>query len=65
VPALAIFSSGKYLHIFWDLGGVAAVLAATSSLKAIRTASSVTAFPLMFLLLVVYATLGRRFSSAV
>ncbi len=58
--ALAMFSSGKetpgkYLRTFWGLalGAVAAVLAATGSLKVIQTASIVTAFPLMFLLLVV------------
>ena len=45
----------KYLRPFWGvaLGAVAAVLAATGSLKVIQTASIATAFPLMFLLLVV------------
>ncbi len=62
--ALAMLSSGKetpgkYLRTFWGLalGAVGAVLAATGSLKVIHTASIVTAFPLMFLLLlVVYGT---------
>ncbi|MCK5348678.1 MAG: BCCT family transporter, partial [Desulfobacula sp.] len=35
------------------LGAVAAVLAGSGSLKAIQTASIATAFPLMFLLLLV------------
>lgn len=40
---------------FWGiaLGAVAAVLAATGSLRVIQTASIATAFPLMFLLLLV------------
>ena len=62
--ALAMFTSkakepSKYLRLFWGvaMGAVAAVLAATGSLKVIQTASIVTAFPLMFLLLaVVYGT---------
>ncbi len=44
---------------FWGvaIGAVAVVLAATGSLKAIQTASVATAFPLMFLLLIViYST---------
>jgi choline/glycine/proline betaine transport protein/glycine betaine transporter len=56
--ALAMFVSGKEtpgknLRAFWGiaLGAVAAVLAATGSLKVIQTASIATAFPLMFLLL--------------
>lgn len=58
--ALAMFTSkqkepSKYLRLFWGIamGAVAAVLAATGSLKAIQTASIATAFPLMFLLLAV------------
>lgn len=58
--ALAMFVSGKEnpsrnLRAFWGiaLGAVAAVLAGTGSLKAIQTASIATAFPLMFLLLLV------------
>lgn len=58
--ALAMFVSGhetpgKNLRAFWGvaLGAVAAVLAGTGSLKAIQTASIATAFPLMFLLLLV------------
>lgn len=62
--ALAMFVSGKEspgrnLCTFWGiaLGGVAAVLAGFGSLKAIQTVSIATAFPLMFLLLlVVYGT---------
>jgi choline/glycine/proline betaine transport protein/glycine betaine transporter len=62
--ALSMFVSGaetphKNLRAFWGiaLGGVAAVLAATGSLKVIQTASIATAFPLMFLLLlVIYGT---------
>ncbi|WP_025321408.1 BCCT family transporter [Deferrisoma camini] len=62
--ALAMFVSGhetpsRNLRAFWGiaLGGVAAVLAGTGSLKAIQTASIATAFPLMFLLLaVIYGT---------
>lgn len=62
--ALAMFTSNrkepsKYLRLFWGIamGAVAAVLAATGSLKVIQTASIVTAFPLMFLLLlVIYGT---------
>jgi glycine betaine transporter len=58
--ALAMFVSGKEtpgrnLRAFWGvaLGAVAAVLAGTGSLKVIQTASIATAFPLMFLLLIV------------
>ena len=58
--ALAMFVSGKEtpgktLRAFWGvaLGAVAAVLAGTGSLKVIQTASIATAFPLMFLLLLV------------
>ncbi len=58
--ALAMFVSGhdtpsRNLRAFWGvaLGGVAAVLAGTGSLKVIQTASIATAFPLMFLLLLV------------
>ncbi len=58
--ALAMFVSGlenpgKNLRAFWGvaLGAVAAVLAGTGSLKAIQTASIATAFPMMFLLLLV------------
>ncbi len=58
--ALAMFVSGKEdpgrnLRAFWGiaLGAVAAVLAGTGSLTVIQTASIATAFPLMFLLLVV------------
>jgi choline/glycine/proline betaine transport protein/glycine betaine transporter len=58
--SLAMFVSGhenpgKNLRAFWGvaLGAVAAVLAGTGSLKAIQTASIATAFPLMFLLLLV------------
>ncbi|HEX9118544.1 MAG TPA: BCCT family transporter [Anaerolineae bacterium] len=58
--ALAMFTStekepSKYLRLFWGIamGAVAAVLAATGSLKVIQTASIATAFPLMFLLLLV------------
>ena len=58
--ALAMFVSGhenpnRNLTAFWGLalGAVAAVLAGGGSLKAIQTASIVTAFPLMFLLLAV------------
>ena len=62
--ALAMFVSGKQnpgrnLRAFWGiaLGGVAAVLASTGSLKVIQTASIATAFPLTFLLLaVLYGT---------
>ena len=62
--ALSMFVSGKEtpgrnLRAFWDiaLGAVAAVLAGTGSLQVIQTASIATAFPLMFLLLlVVYGT---------
>jgi choline/glycine/proline betaine transport protein/glycine betaine transporter len=62
--ALAMFVTGKEtpgrnVRAFWGvaLGAVAAVLAATGSLKVIQTASIVTAFPLMFLLLwVLYGT---------
>lgn len=57
---LAMFVSGREtpgrnLRAFWGiaLGAVAAVLAATGSLQVIQTASIATAFPLMFLLLVV------------
>jgi choline/glycine/proline betaine transport protein/glycine betaine transporter len=43
------------MRAFWGiaLGAVAAVLAATGSLQVIQTASIATAFPLMFLLLLV------------
>ena len=69
--ALAMFVSGKEnpargLRAFWGiaLGAVAAVLAGAGSLKAIQTASIATAFPMMFLLLLVmYGTfkgLGRE-----
>ena len=58
--SLAMFVSGKEnpgrnLRAFWGiaLGAVAAVLAGSGSLKAIQTASIATAFPLMFLLLLV------------
>ena len=58
--ALAMFVSGREdpgrnLRAFWGiaLGAVAAVLAGTGSLTVIQTASIATAFPLMFLLLVV------------
>ena len=58
--ALAMFVSGhdtpaRGLRAFWgiSLGAVAAVLAGTGSLKAIQTASIATAFPMMFLLLLV------------
>ncbi len=58
--ALAMFVSGKdtpskALRAFWGvaLGAVAAVMAGAGSLKVIQTASIATAFPLMFLLLVV------------
>ena len=58
--ALAMFVSGqenpgKNLRAFWGvaLGAVAAVLAGAGSLKAIQTASIATAFPMMFLLLLV------------
>jgi choline/glycine/proline betaine transport protein/glycine betaine transporter len=58
--ALAMFVSGqenpgRNLRAFWGiaLGLVAAVLAGAGSLKAIQTASIATAFPLMFLLLLV------------
>lgn len=58
--ALAMFVSGhenpgRNLRAFWGiaLGAVAAVLAGTGQLKAIQTASIATAFPLMFLLLLV------------
>ncbi len=62
--ALAMFTSdkqepSKYMRLFWGIamGAVAAVLAATGSLKVIQTASIATAFPLMFLLLwVLYGT---------
>ena len=53
------------LRAFWGIaqGAVAAVLAGAGSLKAIQTASIATAFPMMFLLLLVmYGTfkgLGR------
>lgn len=56
--ALSMFVSGKEdpsrnLRAFWGivLGAVAAVLAGTGSLEVIQTASIATAFPLMFLLL--------------
>jgi choline/glycine/proline betaine transport protein/glycine betaine transporter len=56
--ALSMFVSGKEnpgrnLRAFWGivLGAVAAVLAGTGSLQVIQTASIATAFPLMFLLL--------------
>lgn len=58
--SLAMFVSGhetpnRNLRAFWGiaLGAVAAVLAGTGSLKAIQTASIATAFPMMFLLLLV------------
>ncbi|MCP4114257.1 MAG: BCCT family transporter [Desulfobacteraceae bacterium] len=58
--SLAMFVSGhetpgRNLRAFWGiaLGAVAAVLSGTGSLKAIQTASIATAFPLMFLLLLV------------
>jgi len=58
--SLAMFVSGhenpgRNLRAFWGiaLGAVAAVLAGTGQLKAIQTASIATAFPLMFLLLLV------------
>jgi choline/glycine/proline betaine transport protein/glycine betaine transporter len=58
--ALSMFVSGKEtpgrnLRAFWGiaLGAVAAVLAGTGSLQVIQTASIATAFPLMFLLLLV------------
>jgi choline/glycine/proline betaine transport protein/glycine betaine transporter len=58
--ALAMFVSGhetpnKNLRAFWGvaLGAVAAVLAGIGSLTAIQTASIATAFPLMFLLLLI------------
>ena len=58
--ALAMFVSGREnpgrnLRAFWGiaLGAVAAVLAGAGSLKAIQTASIATAFPMMFLLLMV------------
>jgi len=62
--SLAMFVSGhgtpgRNLRAFWGiaLGAVAAVLAGGGSLKAIQTASIATAFPLMFLLLlVIYGT---------
>jgi glycine betaine transporter len=68
--ALAMFVSGQEtpargLRAFWGiaLGAVAAVLAGTGSLKAIQTASIATAFPMMFLLLLVmfgtFRGLGR------
>lgn len=58
--SLAMFVSGhenpgRNLRAFWGiaLGSVAAVLSGTGSLKSIQTASIATAFPLMFLLLLV------------
>ena len=58
--SLAMFVSGhetpgRNLRAFWGiaLGAVAAVLAGAGSLKAIQTASIATAFPMMFLLLLV------------
>lgn len=58
--ALAMFvtgqeTPGRNMRAFWGiaLGAVAAVLAATGSLQVIQTASIATAFPLMFLLLLV------------
>ena len=62
--ALAMFVTGKEtpgrnMRAFWgiSLGAVAAVLAATGSLKVIQTASIATAFPLTILLLwVLYGT---------
>jgi choline/glycine/proline betaine transport protein/glycine betaine transporter len=58
--ALAMFvtgheNPGRNLRAFWGiaLGAVAAVLAGTGGLKAIQTASIATAFPLIFLLLLV------------
>ena len=58
--SLAMFVSGhenpgRNLRAFWGiaLGAVAAVLAGSGSLKAIQTASIATAFPLIFLLLMV------------
>jgi choline/glycine/proline betaine transport protein/glycine betaine transporter len=58
--SLAMFVSGhenpgRNLRAFWDiaLGAVAAVLAGTGGLKAIQTASIATAYPMMFLLLMV------------
>jgi glycine betaine transporter len=62
--ALSMFVSGqetpsRNLRAFWGvaLGAVAAVLAGTGSLQVIQTASIATAFPLMFLLLlVIYGT---------
>jgi choline/glycine/proline betaine transport protein/glycine betaine transporter len=75
--ALAMFVSGhenpnRNLRAFWGvaLGVVAAILAGTGSLKVIQTASIATAFPLMFLLLlVIYGTFkgliaARRENSA-
>ena len=64
--ALAMFVSGhetpnRNLTAFWGiaLGAVAAVLAGGGSLKAIQTASIVTAFPLMFLLLMALFSIFR------
>jgi choline/glycine/proline betaine transport protein/glycine betaine transporter len=62
--ALSMFVSGKEdpgrnLRAFWGiaLGAVAAVLARTGSLQVIQTVSIGTAFPLMFLpLLLLYGT---------
>jgi choline/glycine/proline betaine transport protein/glycine betaine transporter len=62
--ALSMFVTGKEtpgrnMRAFWGiaLGAVAAVLAATGSLRVIQTAAIATAFPLMFLLLlVIYGT---------
>jgi glycine betaine transporter len=57
--ALCMFVSGeeepnKHIRVFWGvaLGVIGAVLAATGSLSVIQTASIATAFPLMFLLIV-------------
>ena len=57
--ALCMFVSGeeepnKHIRVFWGvaLGVIGAILAATGSLNVIQTASIATAFPLMFLLIV-------------
>jgi len=69
--SLAMFVSGhenpgRNLRAFWGiaLGAVAAVLAGTGQLKPIQTASIVTAFPLMFLLLMALVGIFKGLNAA-
>ncbi|MBS3814807.1 BCCT family transporter, partial [Candidatus Bipolaricaulota bacterium] len=68
--ALCMFVSGqeepsKHIRVFWGvaLGVIGAILAGTGSLEVIQTASIATAFPLMFLLIILlfgtFRGLGR------